>query len=54
MDDVERKLGLSRESLVGLGLLLGCDFVPHGVPGVGRETVLKILAELDGKCLLRR
>lgn len=54
MKDVERTLCMDREKLVALGLLLGCDFVPQGVPGVGRETALKFMAELRGCSVLDR
>lgn len=29
--------------MVGLALLLGCDFCPQGVPGVGKEGAMKLL-----------
>ena len=29
--------------MVGLALLLGCDYCPQGVPGVGREGALRLL-----------
>ena len=35
---------ITRGDLVGLALLLGCDYCPQGVPGVGREGALKLLA----------
>ena len=44
MSDIETKLQLSREKLVAMATLLGCDYVPRGVPGVGRETVIKLMA----------
>ena len=35
--------GLTRGDLVGLGLLLGCDYCPQGVPGVGKEGAMKLI-----------
>ncbi|ESO10089.1 hypothetical protein HELRODRAFT_167939 [Helobdella robusta] len=40
MDDVERDLGLNRESLVGLAILCGCDYLPKGVGGCGKGLVI--------------
>ena len=39
--------------MVVLGLLLGCDYT-EGVPGVGKQTALKLLKELSGKDILQR
>ncbi len=36
-------IGMTRRDLVGLALLLGCDYCPRGIPGVGKESVLKLL-----------
>jgi flap endonuclease GEN len=33
MCDIEEKLDLDREKMVALALLVGCDYVPKGVPG---------------------
>ena len=46
MKDITNKLKLDRERLVGLAVLLGCDYLPKGVAGVGREQALKLLASL--------
>jgi flap endonuclease GEN len=46
MDRIENELGFNREMLVVLGLLLGCDYEPKGVPGVGKELACKFLEEL--------
>ncbi|CAC5416854.1 GEN1 [Mytilus coruscus] len=42
--DIEQKLDLDREKMVALALLVGCDYVPKGVPGVGIEKASKLLA----------
>jgi len=39
---LESELGLSRERMVGMAVLLGSDFNPGGVAGVGREAVVKM------------
>lgn len=54
MDDVETTLGLDRESLVGLAVLLGCDYLPKGVVGVGREMALRLISCLKGESVLQR
>jgi flap endonuclease GEN len=47
MDKIEGELGYSREMLVLLGLLLGCDYDPKGIPGVGKELACKFLEEFS-------
>ena len=42
MSRVRAELGLSRSALVALALLLGCDYCPGGVPGVGGQSALSI------------
>ncbi|XP_068136371.1 flap endonuclease GEN homolog 1 [Hyperolius riggenbachi] len=51
---IQDKLGLDRESLVSLAILLGCDYVPKGLPGIGRETAVKFLRSLNGESALQR
>lgn len=40
--------------MIALALLLGCDYVPTGVPGVGKETAVKLFTALPGADLLNR
>jgi len=54
MSHIEKQFGLSRDSLIGLALLLGCDYLPEGVHGVGRETAVKLIEEQKGVNLLER
>ncbi|NXA09991.1 GEN endonuclease, partial [Sapayoa aenigma] len=54
MSSIKEKLGCDRESLIGLAILLGCDYLPKGVPGVGKEQALKLIASLRGQNLLQR
>ncbi|KAM4713326.1 flap endonuclease GEN homolog 1 [Anableps anableps] len=51
---VQTELHLSRENLVGLAILLGCDYIPKGIPGVGREQALRLVQTLRGQSLLQR
>ena len=46
-DDVERELGLSRESLICLALLLGSDYTP-GISGVGIVNAVEIMSTFPG------
>ncbi len=39
------ELGLSREQLVDLGVLIGTDFNPDGFKGIGPKTALKLIRE---------
>ncbi len=40
-----QQLGLSREQLVDLGVLIGTDFNPDGFKGIGPKTALKLIRE---------
>nr|XP_061806994.1 flap endonuclease GEN homolog 1-like [Nerophis lumbriciformis] len=51
---VQTELRLSRENLVGLAILLGCDYIPKGIPGVGKEQALKLIKTIKGQTLLQR
>ncbi|XP_067246890.1 flap endonuclease GEN homolog 1 [Chanodichthys erythropterus] len=54
MSRVQAELGLSREMLVGLAIFLGCDYIPKGVAGVGKEQTLKLIQSLTGQTLLQK
>lgn len=54
ISSIKSKLGLDRDALVGLAVLLGCDYLPKGVPGVGKEQALKLLQIFKGQSLLQR
>ncbi len=41
---VKTRLGLSREHLISFGIIVGCDFIPKGVPGIGKEGALKFMS----------
>ena len=56
--------GLTRYDLIAMAVMLGCDYMPQGVPGVGKEMALRAAkeerdflrifqqgeTELSGKC----
>ena len=46
MHDINEQLHLDRERLVALAVLLGCDYLPKGVPSVGRDLAMKFLSSL--------
>ncbi|KAK3608521.1 hypothetical protein CHS0354_010376 [Potamilus streckersoni] len=54
MDDIENQLGINQYGLVALALLLGCDYLPNGVPGVGVASARKLLQSLQGFNILSR
>jgi flap endonuclease-1 len=45
LSKVFSELGITREQLVDLGILVGTDYNPDGVKGVGPKTALKLLKE---------
>jgi len=45
---VMSELGISREQLVDLGILVGTDFNPDGIKGIGPKTALKLIKEHGG------
>ncbi|XP_062323274.1 flap endonuclease GEN homolog 1 [Osmerus eperlanus] len=54
MPRVQLELHLERETLVGLAILLGCDYIPKGIPGVGKELALKLIKTCKGQTLLQK
>jgi len=40
-----KELGITYEQLVDIGILVGTDFNPEGVKGVGPKTALKLIKE---------
>lgn len=54
MADISRHLYLDREKLIGLSLLLGCDYCPKGVPGVGKEIAIRFVNTVTEDSLLDR
>ncbi|XP_047483664.1 uncharacterized protein LOC125035366 [Penaeus chinensis] len=43
MDQLEQHLKLTRGGLLLLAILLGCDYFPAGVQGVGKDTAVRLL-----------
>jgi len=40
-----KELGITREQLVDIGILVGTDFNPEGIKGMGPKTALKLIKE---------
>ena len=45
---------LNRQKLVALGILLGCDYLPQGVPGVGKEISMRLMKSVHQVNLINR
>ncbi|MBI2084789.1 MAG: flap endonuclease-1 [Candidatus Aenigmarchaeota archaeon] len=45
LDKVLSELGITHEQLVVLGILVGTDYNPNGVKGIGPKTALKLVKE---------
>jgi flap endonuclease-1 len=45
LDKVLRSLGITREQLIDIGILIGTDFNPDGVKGIGPKKALKLIKE---------
>ena len=48
LESVLSRLGISREQLVTIGILIGTDYNPGGVKGIGPKTALKLVREKKG------
>ena len=47
LENVLDQLEISREQLIWMGVLMGTDFNPDGVHGIGPKTALKLVREYD-------
>ncbi|MEM2896957.1 MAG: flap endonuclease-1 [Candidatus Bathyarchaeia archaeon] len=45
LDKVLRELGITREQLVDIGILIGTDFNPDGIEGIGPKKALRVIKE---------
>jgi len=45
LDRVLEELGITHQQLIDIGILLGTDFNPEGVKGIGPKTALKLVKE---------
>ncbi|KAI9111986.1 hypothetical protein K1719_016882 [Acacia pycnantha] len=53
MEDIERKLGFGKDSLIALALLLGSDY-GQGVYGLGPESACQMVRSIGDKCVLQK
>ncbi|XP_024973569.1 flap endonuclease GEN-like 2 [Cynara cardunculus var. scolymus] len=53
MDDIKKKLGFGRNSLIALAILLGCDYL-SGVHGLGPDSACQIVKSLGEAAVLQR
>lgn len=51
MEDIEKKLGFGRKSLISLALLLGCDY-SNGVRGFGPEAACRLVKSMGEDTIL--
>jgi flap endonuclease-1 len=54
LDKVLTELGITYEQLVDVGILVGTDYNPEGVKGIGPKTALKLVKEQKGINELRK
>ncbi|MFB6191064.1 MAG: flap endonuclease-1 [Candidatus Nanohaloarchaea archaeon] len=47
LEDVLEELDVSREKLVWMGVLMGTDFNPDGIKGIGPKTALELVKKYD-------
>ncbi|MFH1179588.1 MAG: flap endonuclease-1 [Candidatus Bathyarchaeota archaeon] len=45
LDKIKRDLGLNQSQLIDLGILVGTDYNPGGIKGIGPKTALKLIKE---------
>ena len=43
LEKIKRSLGLSQSKLIDLGILVGTDYNPDGIKGIGPKTALKLI-----------
>ncbi|XP_067936731.1 uncharacterized protein [Watersipora subatra] len=52
--DIEKEVKLTRSHLIALSILIGCDYCPKGVPGVGKTLAIKFCTEVSGDDILKK
>ena len=45
LEKIKRDLGLNQSQLIDLGILVGTDYNPDGIKGIGPKTALKLIKE---------
>jgi flap endonuclease-1 len=49
LENVLKNLEINQEQLICLGILVGTDYNPRGVPGIGQKRALEIVKKLETK-----
>ena len=47
-------IGLNRDNLVAFAVLVGCDYLPQGVQGVGKKKAMELISTVNHSSLLDR
>jgi flap endonuclease-1 len=45
LEKVKRELGLNQSQIIDLGILVGTDYNPDGIKGIGPKTALKLMKQ---------
>ncbi|MCW4012800.1 MAG: flap endonuclease-1, partial [Candidatus Bathyarchaeota archaeon] len=45
LEKIKRDLGLNQDQLIDLGILVGTDYNPDGIKGIGPKTALKLITQ---------
>ncbi|MCS7096063.1 MAG: flap endonuclease-1 [Nitrososphaerota archaeon] len=48
LENVLKELGVTHQQLIDIGILVGTDYNPNGVKGLGPKTALKLIKEYGG------
>ncbi|CAA7410868.1 unnamed protein product [Spirodela intermedia] len=54
ISDIEAGLGLKRQHLIAISLLVGNDYDLHGVPGIGVDTAVRLIQLFEEDEILQR
>lgn len=54
MDKINQvgRLDMGQDKIIVMALFCGCDYCPDGVPGVGKESVIKLMNQYSNKDIL--
>lgn len=54
MERIRKHNDIGQNKMVVLGLLCGCDYCPNGIPGIGKDSVLKLFERYKNDEILSR